>query len=529
MNGAQTRAIVIIVLSLVFFSSEFVLYNLYFDPPSSNLGSIVYHDSIQSWRFWLTSPYYPPFWDYFWHLFILVFGTRHAFTVVANALFILLGAVFVYLLLRNDKVERDFAAAGFALTLFSPTALYAAVTARPESMMWLLLIGFVYFLVKSRVFTQIKHTIFAAVFVSLGLLSKWSFLGYSFLPALIESLTPTRPTGKKLLGLVAFGLTGILLCGPWYLGVMELDRILPSATNDPSLPAYSFLGMIKLNFNLINTMLWGSLLTAASLALIIFALAFGGTRVLWLLACSIVGALIFFSIPAHTEERYLWPLIPVLAAATAFGANSLFKGFKHKGTIPVLLCALALTNSAVMLKPKISVEQPRSYKLTVGIPGLPKGTYEKFHRFLLKSLDYTAKPNPYISIFPPLAVEHLKWTYSDYLKLSSPQSVPYKMAHYDMSVYWEFQSELKRLAHDIIIMVCAYDGDCEKAFYEHLQNESKNVGTPYFQPGMKLEEIKIIDANAMVEDFKTILANYKPVDRYEAFSNRVLVMWVKQN
>lgn len=529
MNGSKARAIIIIVFSFVLFSFEFALYSFYFDPPPANLTSILYHDSIKSWRFWLTSPYYPPFWDYFWHLFILLFGPRYVFTSIANAVFIVLGAVFVYLLLRNERVERDFCATGFALALLSPAALHASIFTRAESMMWLLLIGFIYFLVKSKVFVQIKNAVFAAIFASLGLLSKWSFFGYSFLPALVESLTPARSAGKKLIGLLAFALTGLILCGPWYLGVMELDRILPSATNDPSLPTYSFLGMLQFNFNLINTRLWGSFLMSASLVLIVFALAFSKAKTLWLLVCSIVGALVFFSIPVHSEERYLWPLIPVISAATAFSASSLFRFFKYKAIVPFLLLVLALANSVNVFKLRLSFERPLSFKLATNIQGLPRGTYEKFHQFLLRSLDYTKKPSPYISVFPPLSAEHLRWGYPYYLRLISPKSVPYEMAHYDSSVYWEFQRELRSLAYDAIIMLCNKDGNCEKTFYSYLQNESRSVGTPYFQPGMKLEEIKIVDATGIIEDFKFIVTNYKPVDSYEALSDRVLVMWVKQN
>lgn len=525
--NARALTVAIIALSLLTFISEFAVISLYADPPHANLTSIIYHNSISSWRFWFTSPYYPPFWDYFWHLFILAFGPLYIFTSVANATLIILGAAFVYLLLRHEGIENYFAALGFALTILSPAALQAAVMTHPESMMWLLLAGFLYFLVRSRAFTQVGHSIVSSVFLSLGLLSKWSFFGYSFLPALIESLVPAKSAQRKLAGFIAFVLTALVLCGPWYFGVMELDRILPTATNDPNLPVYSFWGMFALNLKILASHVGGYAISIVILAIAALALIFSRAKILWTLVSSIIGSIIFFSIPAHTEARYLWPLVPPIAAIVAFSAGALFEKFKQKWIAAIILVALALVNHFFALQIKLPSDGQNLYRIAASVHCHPKGTYEKFHGFLLKSLDYTKKPNPYIAIFPPLVVGNLEWGYPDYLKILSPQLVPYGMSHFDMGVYWEFRSELIALKHDAIIMDCKSKGDCESAFQNFLKSNAPDAGVPYRQPGMKTSEIKIVDLETVADDFKFIESHYMPVDKYEALPNHILVMWVK--
>jgi len=528
MRNRKLVAILIIAFSLAAFIAEFILFSLHTEPSFENLRNIKLHYDI-TWKFWLNSRYYPPFWDYFWHAFILAFGPRFIYTSIANALFIVLGATFVYLLLREEKVDVDFAALGFAMTLLLPTSLFAAIRVRVEAMMWVLSIGFLYFLVKSRVFTIVKNSIFAAILVSLGLLGKWSFLAYSLLPALIESLTPVLRPLKKLYGLIAFGVTGAILCGPWYLFIMSPERILPSATNDPNLPIYSFLGMVKLNLFTLANEVWGTLLFGLSFAAIVAGLIFGRSKTLWLLASSIVGAIIFFSIPSHTEDRYFWPIVPMLAAATILGVNILIKRFKGgRFVVPFLFCA-ALFNAAINWTLFFTQNNHNSNELVMNKTyNVPKNTYGRYHEFLLKSPEYTKKPRPLISFYPPLQLLFLDWSYPQYLELLSPQPVPYEFAHFDLTEYWFFQEELRGLKYDVILMNCGKLGDCDGAFNEFLKTDLNRLRQPYYQPGMTEAEIKIFDPKTIIDDYDFVLANYRPVDRYEAIEGHVIVMWVKK-
>jgi len=528
MNSSRRRAAAIIVISLALFIAEFAAYSLSTDPGTENLRYISHHYDM-SYRVWLTSKYYPPFWDYFWHLFILLFGPLYTYSSVANALFVVLGAVLVYLLLRRERVGPDFAAAGFAMTLLAPAALSAAVRMRVESMMWFLLVGFIYFLARSRTFTRLKDSALSAVCASLGLLGKWSFAGYIALPALVESLTPSKRPARKLWGLAAFGLTALILCGPWYLGVMEPDRILPSATNDPSLPVYSFLGMVKLNLSVLAADLWGRLLSGLSLTLVILALVFSRSKTLWLLTSSAVGAVVFFSIPSHTEERYLWPLVPVFAAATALAAGRLHERFKRVHIAPTLLLCLALLNAGISWALVCREHGYRYQDILLRTMSLPDGTHARFHEFFKRAVELAGKEHPHIGIFPPLEFEFIDWGYSEYLRRISSELAPYRVSTFDFTVYWMYQEDLRAMKFDAIVMDCSIEGDCDRTFEVYLETERDRLRRPYYQVGMKEDEVKIFDPESFIEDFELIKKRYKPAALCECYPEYVFVMWVRKN
>ncbi len=527
MNGARRRAVAIIVISLVLFVAEFAVYSLFSDPGTENLRYISYHYDMD-YRVWLTSKYYPPFWDYFWHVFILLFGPRYVYSSVANMLFVVLGAAFVYLLLRYERAGDDFAAAGFAMTLLAPAALSAALRVRVESMMWFLVIGFVYFLARSRTFVRARDASLAAICASLGLLGKWSFAGYIALPGLVESLTPSKKPARKLAGLAVFALVGLALCGPWYLGVMEPERILPTATNDPSLPVYSFTGMLGLNLSVLAGDVPGWLLGGLCVALVALALPFRPPRTLWLLLGSVAGAVVFFSIPSHTEERYLWPLVPVSAAACALAAWRLHERFGKLKVAPTLLLCLALLNAGISWALVCREHGYRYQDILLRTMSLPKGTHARFHEFFKRAAEFTGKEHPYIAIFPPLEFEFIDWGYSEYLKRISPELAPYRVCTYDFTVYWMYQEDLRSMRFDAIAMDCSIEGDCDRTFEVYLETERDRLRRPYYQVGMKEDEVKIFDPKSFIEDFELIKDHYRPVALCECYPGYMFVMWVRR-
>lgn len=186
-----------------------------------------------------------------------------------------------------------------------------------------------------------KAVLFAAAF-SLGMLIKWTFVGFVVLLVLYyfaslmvqgikEGASPWR-LGLSLRQWLNMAVTAViifLLLAPWYLGILDWTYLAQSTANDPTVTG----GMLNY-LGLFSEAL--SDLTPFPIYVVIFAAMFvagifvnNRQRALFLLVWFLSGYLIFSLIP-HKESRYLMALLPAMAILSANGIDAFRIGVLKK-------------------------------------------------------------------------------------------------------------------------------------------------------------------------------------------------------
>jgi len=263
--------------------------------------------------------YYPPLYEIALGLVHAALGFALGNAIVLNAILCLLGALAIYLLV--NKLADSFAAS-IAVMLFLGHGMIFALARIPVREMaitittaWLLVL-----LTNRKLLWHPVYALLLALVYALGMLVKWTFPLYTFMPASVvlcallvdgwRNASRGKWRAPVLLLLIVLVIAGLM--APWYLGVLDIPYLVASAANDPT-PG-SALYRLLFYFKVLGTgTVTGVSSTFALLALTLPALAFF-RRTTLVPALSLFSGLFLLFIIVHKEERYVLGSIPAMMA-----------------------------------------------------------------------------------------------------------------------------------------------------------------------------------------------------------------------
>ena len=282
------------------------------------------------------SSYYPPAYEALGGMLHLYRDFSRTNMAILNSIFLAMASLSIYSIWR--KISGSFPGVVAALLfLFIPGVfIFARVPSREIALM-----GAITFsaaaLIHSNRFLVRRYAILFALAFALGMLIKWTFIGFFFFPVVWFFFDAIR-TGLRekvsgsFLGLEKVQWVNIILAGvlifaalaPWYLGVLDLNYLSQTTGNDPT-ESDGLLDMFGFYLGVLAHYARIPLFGLAMLALII-AGQFGEHRksLRLILVWFISGYLVFTFIP-HKESRNIFPLIPAMCILAVSGLDVLKK------------------------------------------------------------------------------------------------------------------------------------------------------------------------------------------------------------
>lgn len=264
-------------------------------------------------NFFQISDYYPPLVHIIVALVMLLTGPLLLIGPLVVTGFFLMAIIFLYLYTKevfNDEKIAVFSAYFFS---FLPLVYGASRTFLLEVPLIALILGSLYFLEKSKKFSDLQNSIFAALLLSFALLTKWVAIVYLLVP-IIFSLK------LRLKNLILSFTAVVLIALPWYLvnftNILNRAKVsLTAETADPqvlfSLQNFIYYLQVLTNFHL----------TWLGMVLLIFAiptLYFFKKEKGILITAVLVLIYSFFTIIPNKDPRYILPMLPFASIAIAY-------------------------------------------------------------------------------------------------------------------------------------------------------------------------------------------------------------------
>ncbi len=293
--------------------------------------------------------YYPPLYEFMLGVVHAILGFSLANAIVFNALLCLLGALAIYLLAR--KLTDSFGAA-IAVLLFLGHGMVFALARIPVREMaittttaWVL-----YVLTDRTLLRRPIHALMLALLYAVGMLVKWTFPLYTFIPAavvliaqLIDGLRNTpRGRWRAPVLLASIAVLCLALMAPWYLGVLDLKYLAASAANDPT-PGTAVARLLFYGKVLGTGSVAGLNSTFVLLALTLPAVAFYRRKML-VPALSLFSGLFLLFVIVHKEERYILGSIPAMMALAGMSFSLLPRRLFVRLPLFLLVAAAATYN-----------------------------------------------------------------------------------------------------------------------------------------------------------------------------------------
>ena len=298
--------------------------------------------------------YYPPIYFWFRSLLMHALNLTYAGMTAASVVFVLSGAWYIH---RTGAMLFNKAhgiTAAVAYLLFPGTAMLLSSTVR-EAPLALFVPGTIYYLFRSHGFRYARYAVAAGVMAGLGLLTKWTFPVYviGLAPLLIAEMVSggleqtQRPAGRIkpvscAKGCLLFALSTFLVAGWWYVGVLNLQTLVVTAKNDPSIPIYSYPDMLTHIARMFGADLlrWVWLAVAGAGLLVGMIINQKRSPALTFALCA-AAALLILAFPIHAEERYYFPALPWIALLAGLPVAAI-KSRKAQAIAATLILAVGL-------------------------------------------------------------------------------------------------------------------------------------------------------------------------------------------
>jgi len=429
-------------------------------------------------RFVLNFSYYPPVYYAFFLACFPFFHFHFVGYVMANALFIAAGGMYLYLLLR-EKFGRVPAYCGLLVFLFVPGMTIFSKALIIEAPLLLFVPAFLFHFNRVTQFKSRGHSIALGVFAGLGMLTKWTFAAYVgpiALYYLLGVFFDIRGGGSRQVSslqrrnmILAF-VTMAVLAGPWYLFVFDYETFRQTAANDPRFARYDYWQNLVYNWSLVKIILGRIIPQVFGIVfLVLFVFAFFRAELLVSFALMLAVPMLVFSIPVHLEDRYLLPLVPFVAYMTAAMLGRTRFSILKYAAIAALIVPLGLDHARAYYPPDNSDfrdDDPVIHRFGTLFWGQSKT--EEIISYLDDYVGDRRLPRKYQIATHPLFVNyHTNFVYLTYFIRTNPRYDPlFRIAHFTKFRYSDFSRELGDF--DFLL----YDVNLADAF---IQNRSESL------------------------------------------------------
>ncbi|MBM3251732.1 MAG: phospholipid carrier-dependent glycosyltransferase, partial [Candidatus Omnitrophica bacterium] len=297
---------------------------------------------------------YPPFYYISTAIFSLFFGTSYLSLVMVNMLYFIILLFSVYFIAVKLFNNRTAVISIIIISLYPMVFRYSRFFGLDFPLIAMVSLS-ICCLIYSDYFTDKKFTLLSGLCLGLGTLTKWTYIIFLIGPLAFivsKSLICENNQGvireRRIMNFSLFLIIGALLSMIWYLPNANKLRAAKMFFSSFSLYSYkidpgqsyhaifqfhkfidSFLRLINDEISLLFFLLF-------SFAFVFFVFKCRNRLflILWY-----AFPYIFFSLPSHSEARYILPALPALALISAAGLESI----TYKKTKRVLYSAVLLT------------------------------------------------------------------------------------------------------------------------------------------------------------------------------------------
>ncbi|MDO8573547.1 MAG: phospholipid carrier-dependent glycosyltransferase [Candidatus Daviesbacteria bacterium] len=298
-----------------------------------SLNFVDFFKGISQVNFFQISDYYPPLVHIITALIMIFTGPLLSIGPLVVTGFFLMAISFLYLytkeLFNNEKVAI-LTACFFS---FLPVVYGQSKMFLLEIPLIALILASLYFLEKSEKFSNLKNSLFAAIFLSFALLTKWVAIVYLLIPIIASS----KLSRLKNLSL-SFGII-VLISLPWYFvnftNILNRATVSLSAeTADPqvlfSLQNFIYYLQVLTNFHLT----WlGMVLFLLAIPVLYFSKKKEGI----LITAVIVFIYLIFTLIPNKDPRYILPILPFVSIAIAYFLVKIIDKNKYLGILITFL------------------------------------------------------------------------------------------------------------------------------------------------------------------------------------------------
>jgi hypothetical protein len=290
--------------------------------------------------------YYPPFVHMVGSVSGRIFGNSADGYTYTMLLFYILLILSVYLFTEIIFDSSSALAASFMVVSY-PVIINEGHFFMLDMPLAAMVMLFAYFIKRTEKFTNWLFCALAGIVAGAGMLTKWTFAIYMFVPLILEAYSSKNVKGKAILNYVIFFVCFIAICGYWYVqnGLTAYNTLKFAAysgadlKNAPSV--FSFEGIKTFMVMFPDIM---------SIELFILLLMSIGFMVFdkenrKLLLCFLVPAIIFMLIK-NRKDRYLMPILPFAAVISSY---FIYKIQNLKFREIVLFVVIAITTVIFML------------------------------------------------------------------------------------------------------------------------------------------------------------------------------------
>ena len=322
---------------------------------------LFYQDYGSFWDLLRSLDYYPPFYPSFLYLTYYALELDYALIVALNALFLVGGAVYVYLLARREFGDVE-AFVAFAVFIASVGGFLHFLTTVRDAPMVCFAPALVFHLneffrseASGKRKAAVVHIALAGLFASLGLLTKWTFWIYVAVPVALLAIYNLRRllgigSGMWLTYAIAFAVP-LVPTALWYATAINWSAFFKTRLNEPIAPEL-YVDRFAEYARLVRMEHLGSLGVVLLVAL--FAVGIAGTlksprkvkHLLLLAGGALFPMLVLASFKKLIEGRYLLPILYLFALTAAWGLNAV-KRSKLKAALSVAALVLIAVNWAV--------------------------------------------------------------------------------------------------------------------------------------------------------------------------------------
>jgi len=323
---------------------------------------ILFYEGYGSfWALLRSLDYYPPFYPSFLYLTYYALDMSYASIVALNALFLVGGAVYVYLLAKRELGDVE-AFAAFALILASIGGFLHFSTTVRDAPMVCFAPALVFHLneffrseASGRRKASAMHIALVGLYLSLGLLTKWTFWIYVFVPAALllvynlRSMLRMKPRAW-LTYAIAFAVP-LVPTALWYATALDWSAFLKTRLNEPIAPELyldrfvEYARLVRMeHLGFLGVLLLAVMLLVGMLGM--FRNRSDLKRLLLIAGGILFPLAVLASFKKLIEGRYLLPVLYLFALGVAWGLSSI-AGRRLKLAAASVALALIAVNWAV--------------------------------------------------------------------------------------------------------------------------------------------------------------------------------------
>ena len=294
------------------------------------------------------SSYYPPGYEALGGIIHFYRDFSRTNMAILNSIFLAIASLSIYYIGR--KISGHFLGVVSALLfMFIPGVfIFARVPSREIALMGAISLSAAALIHSNRFMVRRYILLFAAAF-SLGMLIKWTFIGFFFFPVVwfffdsirtgIRDQVPGSFLGLEKVQWINVALAGILIfaaLAPWYLGILNWNYLSQTTGNDPT-ESENLIELFGFYLDVLSHYARIPFFGLAALILII-AGQFGKERkALRLILVWFVSGYLVFSLIPHKESRNIFPLIPAVCILAVSGLEVLKKAWVKIGAAALIL------------------------------------------------------------------------------------------------------------------------------------------------------------------------------------------------